>query len=191
MKLSLISAALAASASLLALPAQASFGSSGTVACSDSLSTVFASGYASDCQGPLAGALGTGAVDTATFGSQMYMLAGTTQDAPGRFSADPGSVQWGELFLSAPQTGLFVLGLQGGGTYSLYLFNGGGTGLSSIEFDTYGVTQGFAGLAAPRLTQAAIFTSAVPEPGTYALMLSGLLGLTLLAKHRRAAAPKR
>jgi hypothetical protein len=191
MNLRLSSAAVAASATLLALPAHASFGSPGAVSCSDSLSTVFATGYASACQGPMAGSLGAGAVDTATFGSQMYTLAGTTLDASGRFNADPGSVQWGELFLSAAQSGLFVLGLQGGGTYSLYLFNGGGSGLGSIEFDTYGITQGFAGLAAPSLTQAAIFTSAVPEPGTYAFMLSGLLGLGLLAQRRRAAAPKR
>ena len=191
MKLRLITTALAASTALFSVSAQASAGGSGAVTCGDSLSTVFAAGYAEKCQGPLAGTLGVGAVDTATFGSQLYTLAGTTMDAPGRFSADPGSVQWGELFLSAPQTGLFVLGLQGGGTYSLYLFNGGGSGLNSIEFDTYGVTQGFAGLAAPRLTQAAIFTSAVPEPSTYAFMLSGLLALGLVVQHRRAAATKR
>lgn len=191
MKLHLATAAIATAAMLLAVPAQAAGGGTVTVDCSSSLDTVFSTGYASDCQGPLVGALGTGAVDTATFGSQLYTLAGTTTDASGRFSTNPGSVQWGELFLSAPQTGLFVLGLQGGGTYSLYLFNGGPSGLGSIEFDTYGITQGFAGPAAPSLTQAAIFTSAVPEPGTYAFMLSGLLVLGLLAQRRRAAAPKR
>ncbi len=191
MKLCLLTAALATAAALLAVPAHAAGGGPVTVTCSSSLDTVFSAGYAADCQGPLVGTLGAGAVDSATFDSQFYALAGTTTDVSGRFSAHPGSVQWGELFLSAPQTGLFVLGLEGGGTYSLYLFNGGGSGLSAVEFDTYGLTQGFAGLAAPRLTQAAIFTSAVPEPATYALMLSGLLGLSLLAQRRRAAAPKR
>lgn len=191
MKLRLITTALASSATMLGLSAQASVGGPGSVACSNSLSTVYAAGYASDCQGPLAGTLGAGVVDSATFGTQTYTLAGTTLDASGRFSANPGSVQWGVLLLTAAQSGPFVLGLQGGGTYSLYLFNGGSSGLSAIEFDTYGITQGFAGLAAPSLTQAAIFTSAVPEPGTYAFMLSGLLALGLLAQARRAAAPKR
>jgi hypothetical protein len=62
---------------------------------------------------------------------------------------------------------------------------------SAVRFDTYGTTQGFAGLAGPSLTQATIFTSAVPEPGTYAFMLSVLLGLCLLEQRRHAAAPKR
>jgi hypothetical protein len=191
MKPSLVIAAIAVSAALVTLPAQAAGAASGPVSCGSSLATVFSPGYAADCQGPLLGTLGAGAVDTATFGAQRYTLAGTSTDASGRFSASPGSVQWGELFLSAPQTGPFVLGLQGGGTYSLYLFNGGSAGLSSMEFDTYGLTQGLAGLAAPRLVQAAIFTSAVPEPGTYAFMMSGLLMLGLLAQRRRAAAPTR
>ena len=185
-----IACALALSAAPFLGSAHASGGGPLVVTCGNSLSTVFATGYDAQCQGPLVGALGAGAVDTAIFGSQLFTLAGTTLDASGRFSANPGNVQFGELLLSAPQTGPFVLGIQGGGTYSLYLFNGGG-GLGSIEFDTYGITQGFAGLAAPGLTQAAIFTSAVPEPGTYAFMLSGLLMLGLLAQRRRAAVPKR
>ena len=191
MNLRLITAALAASASLLAVPAQAAAGGSGPVASSDSLSIVFAASYASDCQGPLLGTLGSGAVDNASLATQLNSLAGTTLDAAGRFSANPGDVQWGELFLSAPQTGLFELGLQGGGTYSLYLFNGGATGLGAIEFDNAGITLGLGGAANPLLSLAAIFTSAVPEPGTYAFMLSGLLVLGFLAKHRRAAEPRR
>ena len=62
---------------------------------------------------------------------------------------------------------------------------------SAARFDTYGSTQGFAGLAGPSLTKAAIFTSAVPEPDTCAFMLSGLLGLGLLEQRRHAAAPRR
>jgi PEP-CTERM motif len=191
MKLRLITAALASTATLLAASAHAAGAGPLPVTCGSSLDTTFSVGYASACQGPLVGTLGAGAVDTATFGSQLFTLAGTTTDASGRFTANPGSVQWGELFLAAPQTGLFVLGLQGGGTYSLYLFDGGSTGLGSIEFDTRGITQGFAGLAGPSLTQAALFTSAVPEPGTYGFMLSGLLGLGLLAHRRRVAETRR
>lgn len=185
MNLRLVTAALAASASLFAVPAQAAVGGPGSVTCGDSLPTIFAIGYAGDCQGPLAGTIGTGAVASATFGSQLYTLMGTTLDASGAFSANPGSVSWGELQLTAMQTGPFVLGLQSGGIFSLYLFNGGSAGLASIEFDTYGLTQD-----GPNLTQAALFTVAVPEPGTYAFMLSGLLVLGFLAKRRRAAEPR-
>jgi len=186
-----IASAAALVAAAFVTPAHTAPGGSFPVACGNSLSTVFAAGYDSQCQGPTVGTLGGGGIMSATFGAQLYTLAGTTLDASGRFSAQTGALQWGELFLSAPQTGPFVLGLQGGGTYSLYLFNGGSAGLAAIEFDTYGLTQGFAGLAAPSLTQAAIFTSAVPEPGTYAFMLSGLLMLGWLAQRRRAAAPMR
>ena len=186
MKLRLITAALAASASLFAVPAQAAVGGPGSVACGDSLPTVFAAGYAGDCQGPLVGTIGTGAVATATFGSQLYTLIGTTLDASGAFSASPVGEFFGELQLAALRTGPFVLGLQAGGTYSLYLFNGGSAGLSSIEFDTYGLA-----LNGPNLTQAALFAAAVPEPGTYAFMLTGLLVLGFLAQRRRAAEPRR
>ena len=193
MKTQLVTAALAASAALFAAPAQAAGGGVTPVACGSSLGTVFAAGYALACQGPMAGTIGSGGgsgrIDTATFAGQTFTLAGTTLDGSGSFSANPGSVPWGELFLSAPQVGLFVLGLQGGGTFSLYLFNGGSTGLATVEFDTYGITQGFSGLAAPNLTQAALFTSAVPEPGTYAFMLSGLVTMAFLAQRRRVAAP--
>ena len=195
MKIQLVTAALAASATLFAAPAQAAGGSVTPVACGSSLGTVFAAGYALACQGPMAGTIGSGGagssggIDTATFAGQTFTLAGTTLDGSGSFSANPGSVQWGDLLLSPPQTGLFVLGLQGGGTYSLYLFNGGSTGLAAVEFDTYGITQGLNGLAAPNLTQAALFTSAVPEPGTYAFMLSGLVAMAFLAQRRRVAAP--
>ena len=121
---------------------------------------------------PAQAAVGSGAAATVTCGSPLGTVfsAGDAADC---------------------QEHSFVLGVQGGGTYSLFLFNGGGSGSSAVEFHTYSVTQGFAGLAAPRLTQAATFTSAVPEPATYAFMLSGLLVLGLLAQRRRAAAPTR
>lgn len=193
-----IANAAAFAACAFVAPAQAASAGPGAVECGSSLSTVFAAGYAGQCQGPLAGALGSGGISHATFGGQSYTLAGSTRDASGRFNADPGSVQWGELFLSAPQTGNFVLGLQGGDSYSLYLFNGGSAGLSAIEFDTQGLARitdsGFGGLVAPGLTQATLFTSAVPEPGAYALMLAGLAVLTSLSRSaplRRAEAPMR
>jgi PEP-CTERM motif len=194
MQLRHLTAALAASASLFAVPAQAAAGGPG-VSCSSSMTTVFGNDthYAGDCQGPLVGTLGAGLAASATFGTQLYTLFATTLDGSNRLGASLGdaSAAWGSLLLSAPRTGSFVLGLQGGGTYSLYLFNSGTTGLSAIEFDTGGITQGLSGPGSPLFSQAALFTAAVPEPGTYAFMLSGLLVLGFLAQRRRAAETRR
>jgi hypothetical protein len=167
--------------------AAATTSASAAVLCSNSVATTGNAGYVA-CQGPNAGNISPGQVDTATFaGYGTFNLVGKSDDAAaGPFTVDPGNVGSGTLSFDTPQFGYFVLGLKGGPDYSLYLFNGGSTGITSLNFDTLGITTG-GGRAGPGLSHAALFTNAVPEPDTYALLLAGLAGVGFVARRRREA----
>jgi hypothetical protein len=158
-----------------------------TVSCAQSFTTLANAGYVA-CQGPLPGNVAAGQVNSASFaGFGSFELAGTTDDGSDVFAANPGNDALGTLTLASPQTGLFVIGLKGGPTYSLYLFDGaaaGPGGISTLDFDTLGITGG-GGKAGPGLSHAALFTSPIPEPGTWALMGAGLALVGGLARRRR------
>jgi hypothetical protein len=164
-----------------ATPAFAAVDGSSTIGCADSFMSFTNDGYIS-CRGPLAGDIATlGSVSFADVGSLRFV--GLTGDGSGAFAAHPGASEFGLLQFGQVQYGNFVIGLQGGGGYSLYLFNGGGAGIGSINYDTFGIVDS-AGVAGPNFTDAALFAGAVPEPTPVTLLLAGLATLGFVARRR-------
>ncbi|MDP3085089.1 MAG: PEP-CTERM sorting domain-containing protein [Rubrivivax sp.] len=183
-----LASALLAAAAALAAPAQAATGGPSLVSCASSFDTISNPGYIS-CQGIETGNIAAGQVNSASFaGFGSFSLVGTSNDGSGVFSANPASTTWGTLHLTSAQTGHFVIGIKGGPTYSLYLFDGGVSGIGALDFDTFGITDG-GGLAGPNFSHAALFTPtlAVPEPGALALMLAGVAAVGSVVRRRRPA----
>lgn len=112
----------------------------------------------------------------------VWTWAGKSDDADsGPFAANAdGST--GTLTFDTPMTGYFAISLKSSESFSMYLFNGGTTGISSIDYSTLGVSLNDRGTA-QGLSHAALLVP-VPEPGTYALMLAGLVAVGYTARRR-------
>ena len=93
------------------------------------------------------------------------------------YEVSSGGSNSGTLNFGGPISGVFAIALKAGDAFSLFKFDGGVSGISSINYDTLGV--GF--FSGPRhilhtnqdLSHADIYLP-VPEPETYAMMLIGL-----------------
>lgn len=94
----------------------------------------------------------------------------------------------GTLVLNGSQTGWFAVALKAGNAFSLYLFNGGTTGIHSVNFITDGVSynNGHAqGLSHASMYAVSSNVTSTPEPSTAVLMVSGFVGLLLITWMRR------
>lgn len=106
----------------------------------------------------------------------------------GPFSSVPVD-RAGTLSFDAAVTGYFVVALKSSTNFSFYLFDGGDAGLSSVAFTTRGTALNPQNGRALNLSHASLyaFTTPVPEPETYALMLAGLGLVGFMARRRKPA----
>lgn len=149
--------------------------------------TSWSSLAASGCSGSFVGNLNGSTTETDFLASLLggaWTFAGSTSDAgDGPFASDPGSVTGGTLTFDSPLSGRFVIGLKAAHNYSYFYFDAL-TPVSSLSFDTTaGIATNAKGMA-QELSHATLYTAAVPEPETWALMALGL-GVVFAGARRR------
>lgn len=147
--------------------------------------TGFVSQAAAECRGSFSGNLNGDPSEVAYLVSQWgggWSFAGKSDDSGnGPFTGNPVVAFSGALTFDAPISGDFVIGLKADGQYSYYLFRGA-VSLGTLTFDsTEGVATNIQGNPLA-LSHAALYVSAVPEPGAWALLTMGLLALGLRAR---------
>lgn len=96
----------------------------------------------------------------------------------------------GTITFTHSVTGLFALAIKASNQFSLYLFDGGSTGITSIDFTTIGASVNGRGIP-QALSHVSLYSADVtvdvtptPEPSTYLLVLTGIGALGLVRRRR-------
>jgi hypothetical protein len=130
--------------------------------------------------------------ELASFGGTWSLLGSSDDANNGPFTSNP-SGSTGTLTFDNLLTGPFALILKAADSFSIYYFANAGAGVSSVSYTTAGTAVNANGIA-QGLSHATVYTqlggggqtNVVPEPSTYVLMASGLAGLVVLSRRRRA-----